>query len=81
MPGEGELPDYPQDHLVGMVVPEGGSSCAKCSHVRNNNMDCAEPHFVGWNGGHRLPAPANKYCCDFYAIGRQSMREKYWGRK
>jgi hypothetical protein len=64
-----------------MVVPLGGSSCAKCAHVRNNYRDCAEPHFNLWNGSSKLPAPANEYCCDFFAAATKNMREKYWGRK
>jgi hypothetical protein len=57
---------YPADHKVGMVVPRGGSSCAKCEYVRNNRRDCAQPDFVAWNKSPVLPAPANEYCCDFF---------------
>lgn len=57
---------YPGDHKMGMRVPKGGSSCAKCEYVRNDNQDCAQKNFVAWNGSPKLPAPANEYCCDFF---------------
>lgn len=59
---------YPGDHKMGMRVPKGGSSCAKCEYVRNDNKDCAQKNFVAWNGSPKLPAPADEYCCDFYEI-------------
>ena len=65
-PAKHELPKYPANHPVGMRVPRGGSSCAKCSFVRHADRDCANASFVRWNGSHRLPAPANAYCCDFF---------------
>jgi hypothetical protein len=64
-----------------MVVSKGGSNCAKCEYVRNNNKDCAEPHFQFWNPGPILPAPADIYCCDFWSPQALSLREKYWGKK
>lgn len=57
---------YPPDHKVGMRVPLGGSDCAKCEYVRNHNLDCANEHFVSWAGTHKLPLPADEYCCDFF---------------
>lgn len=77
------LPKYPADHQVGMHVPKGGSSCAKCAHVNADETQCNEKHFVGWlaqgnnqalrNFGRaiELPAPANEYCCDFFTTRRQ----------
>ncbi len=61
-----ELPKYPKDHKVGMVVPKGGSSCEKCNFVRNAGLECVQKQFVAWNGSEDLPAPANEYCCDFF---------------
>jgi len=65
------LPKYPKDHPVGMVVPKGGSSCAKCKFVRNAGLECVQKDFAKWFGGENasdvtLPAPANEYCCDFF---------------
>jgi hypothetical protein len=57
---------YPPDHPLGMIVPLGGSDCAKCKYVRNKNLDCDNDYFVNWNGSHKLPAPADEYCCDFF---------------
>lgn len=62
-----KLPVYPPDHAVGSIVPEGGSSCAKCEYLRG--QDCAEEHFQQWNGGKRIPGPVNSYCCDFFEVG------------
>lgn len=58
------LPFYPSNHKVGMVVPEGGSNCAKCEHV--NAQNCNETHFIQWNKSSVIPAPVTKYCCDFF---------------
>jgi len=55
---------YPKDHKVGMVVPEGGSDCAKCEYAKGQN--CTNVHFVKWNGSSKIPAPLDKYCCDFF---------------
>ena len=60
------LPAYPADHKVGMKVPEGGSDCAKCEYVSEDEKKCANSHFIQWNGSKFLPAPANEYCCDFF---------------
>ena len=59
---------YPGDHKVGMRVPKGGSNCAKCEYVRNDNQDCAQENFIAWNHGPKLPLPADVYCCDFFEI-------------
>lgn len=58
--------EVPEGHKVGMVVPEGGSSCAKCRYVSADLKKCGQPDFQKWNGGDELPAPAEKYCCDFF---------------
>lgn len=59
-----ELPEYPKNHPVGVVVPKGGSSCSKCEYVSGQN--CKEKLFIKWNGGDRIPAPTDRYCCDFF---------------
>ncbi len=60
------LPAYPADHQVGMKVPEGGSDCAKCEYVSDDEKKCSNPNFVKWNGSKFLPASATEYCCDFF---------------
>jgi hypothetical protein len=59
-------PVYPADHQVGMKVPEGGSNCAKCEYVSEDKKACRNKGFVMWNGSDVLPAPADRYCCDFF---------------
>lgn len=60
-----KLPNYPPDHQVGMIVPKGGSSCAKCKYVQWPY--CKEEKFIEWNGSNKIPAKAaDEYCCDFF---------------
>jgi hypothetical protein len=65
------LPKYPKDHPLGMVVPKGGSDCAKCKFLVDETH-CREPHFRQWNGGPELPAPADEYCCDFFTTAART---------
>lgn len=54
------------DHQIGMAVPKGGSSCAKCEYF-NEPMNCGQPQFQEWNGSNKIPASsADEYCCDFF---------------
>lgn len=62
---------YPDDHQLGMKVPKGGSSCAKCVHVSEDHTQCGETHFVKWNKGKDLPESADEYCCDFFKDAAQ----------
>jgi hypothetical protein len=61
-----DLPNYPPDHKVGMRVPKGGSSCAKCEYV--SGQYCKQSDFIEWNGSNKIPAPTDSYCCDFYEV-------------
>lgn len=71
------LPKYPEDHLLAMEVPEGGSSCAKCEYVNQDMDHCSNTYFIEWEGPNKpkdsseLPMAANKYCCDFFAISKK----------
>jgi hypothetical protein len=49
-----------------MVVPQGGSNCAKCEYLSETGAECSQPQFNKWNGGPTLPAPPDVYCCDFF---------------
>ncbi len=60
----------PPNHKLGMRVPQGGSMCANCRFLTSPTT-CGNAGFVKWNGGPKLPAPANQYCCDNYQIGRR----------
>lgn len=55
----------PVNHQLGMRVPKGGSNCAKCKFLKSPT-ECGNAAFVKWNGSAKLPAPANRYCCDLY---------------
>jgi hypothetical protein len=57
---------YPKDHQLGMIVPKGGSSCSKCEYLGSGGKTCLNPGFIKWNGGGKLPAAADSYCCDLY---------------
>ena len=56
----------PPDHKPGMVVPQGGSSCASCRYLGADGESCTNAYFVMWNGTDRLPAPADHYCSDYW---------------
>jgi hypothetical protein len=66
--------DVPSGHQVGMRVPKGGSSCAKCKYVSDDEQRCSQENFVKWNGGPKLPEPADEYCCDFFTIAKRERR-------
>lgn len=62
---------YPKDHKVGMVVPIGGSDCAKCEYLSKDSLHCENEHFTAWLGSSKLPAKADRYCCDFFEAGKK----------
>lgn len=59
-------PTYPEDHVAGMRVPKGGSSCASCKYLADNKKDCTSTYFQKWNGGPVIPGPIDEYCSDWY---------------
>ena len=59
-------PTYPKDHVAGMKVPKGGSSCASCEYLAGDGKECSSEHFQKWNGSNKLPAPADEYCSDWW---------------
>jgi hypothetical protein len=59
--------EVPADHQVGMRVPAGGSNCSKCEYLSDDKLNCHNHFFQRANHDQaRLPAPANRYCCDFF---------------
>jgi len=64
---------YPENHQLGMVVPKGGSDCAKCKFLSGNH-NCKNKGFQKWmtntfkdvSDPSLLPAPADEYCCDLF---------------
>ena len=60
----------PDSHRIGMRVPAGGSSCAKCKYLEPENH-CGNDYWLKWRRGDALiPAPADEYCCDFFEASR-----------
>lgn len=57
---------YPSDHVAGMRVPKGGSSCAKCEYLADNKTDCTNAYFQKWNGSPKIPLPIDEYCSDWF---------------
>jgi hypothetical protein len=55
----------PKDHKLGMRVTKGGSMCARCEYLTSRTQ-CGNDGFIKWNGGDKLPSPADEYCCDLY---------------
>jgi len=64
--------DLPPDHLFGMEVPKGGSSCAKCKFVSEDKKHCSNKYYRGWRKSlgvedpSELPVAADSYCCDVF---------------
>lgn len=56
---------YPPDHVPGMKVPKGGSSCLSCSYYIGNNK-CGSKYFQKWMKSDVIPFPAAEYCSDWY---------------
>lgn len=77
--------DVPAGHQVGMHVPLGGSSCAKCEYVSKDGKKCSNTYFKKWNGSDVLPERAESYCCDFFQAdaktGRATLGEQLRAQK
>lgn len=59
--------EVPDNHLIGMRVPKGGSSCLSCEYLSDNKQACQNHYYQRFNNDKAtLPAPADQYCCDFY---------------
>lgn len=59
--------EYPDDHVPGMEVPKGGSSCASCEYLKDAKKKlCGNEYFVKWNGSEVIPGDINAYCSDWY---------------
>lgn len=71
--GGGEF-RLPPDHLAGMVVHPDGASCLTCHFLGPDRLMCGNELFVAWNGGSgKLPAPAERYCSDWYQPRRHTL--------
>jgi hypothetical protein len=58
--------NYPPDHQPGMAVPKGGSSCANCEYLGQDQKSCTEKNFIAWNGSNVIPGEIDAYCSDWY---------------
>lgn len=67
--GEGPF-ELPDDHVAGVKVPKGGSSCASCRYgeAKDDGPHCTNTYWVAWNGGEsRLPVDdPETYCSDWW---------------
>lgn len=61
-----------------MVVPVGGSDCAKCEYF-HAPKNCSNEAFQKWNGSRVLPAEPDRYCCDLFEATEE--KAKAQGRK
>jgi hypothetical protein len=68
----------PKDHQLGMRVPKGGSMCGNCRFLASPT-ECGNKGYIQWNGGAKLPEPANEYCCDLYEHGTKHERKAEGG--
>lgn len=62
--------ELPEEHLAGMPVPKGGSSCANCMFLKmvGKQPHCMNELFKQWNGGSRIPTDdPESYCSDWYS--------------
>lgn len=67
--------EYPPDHVPGMKVPKGGSSCSSCEYLGDDGQTCNNEYFQKWNGSNQLPAPADEYCSDWYEPKEQGQEQ------
>ena len=58
--------EYPADHQAGMQVPKGGSCCANCRFLGDDQANCTNEYFIKWNGSGTLPAAPEEYCSDWW---------------
>jgi len=65
-------PEYPSDHKAGMKVPIGGSMCANCHYLSEDQKHCTNSYFIQWEGENKpsgsdiIPAPIDEYCSDWF---------------
>lgn len=57
---------YPPDHQPGMKVPKGGSMCANCKYLGDDQKTCSNDYFIKWNGSDVIPGKIDEYCSDWY---------------
>src|SRR5690242_13699540 len=56
----------PKGHKPVLPVPKGGSMCLNCNYLNPDKKTCREPNFIAFNGGPKLPYPADRMCSDWW---------------
>jgi hypothetical protein len=65
-------PEYPSDHKAAMKVAIGGSMCANCRYLSDDQKHCANEYFIRWSGENKpagsdvIPAPIDEFCSDWW---------------
>lgn len=58
---------FPADHVPGIKVPKGGSSCESCEYLKDAKKRlCGNQYFIGWNKSDVIPEPIDEYCSDWF---------------
>ena len=58
---------YASDHVPGMAVPKGGSSCKSCEYLKDPKKKlCRNQFFIAWNKSEVIPGEIDSYCSDWY---------------
>jgi len=60
---------YPPGHEIIIRVPKGGSSCASCKFLGDDEKTCKSKYYIKSHGSNRLleGVPADSQCSDFYS--------------
>jgi hypothetical protein len=54
------------NHIPGIRVPKGGSSCSTCKFLGKDKKTCVNKFFIKWHQSNVIPAPIDSYCSDWY---------------
>lgn len=72
-------PKYPFDHKAAMKVPIGGSMCANCEYLSDDQKHCTNSYFKAWAGENKpagsdvIPAPIDQFCSDWFEPAKGTM--------
>jgi hypothetical protein len=63
---KGRTPTYEKNHKPVLEVPKGGSMCANCKYVSDDQGHCKNKHYIKFMGTSKLPYPADQMCSDWW---------------
>lgn len=63
---------YPENHKPAMEVPQGGSSCAKCSYYNPDGNRCHNRNYQKYYGTDKIPLPPDRFCSDWFEAKREA---------